>query len=81
MSARTLSRRFREQTGTSPLQWLLVQRVRQARGLLETSALSVEEIARECGFGTGINLRQHSTRRLDVSPQAYRRAFQARTPR
>jgi transcriptional regulator GlxA family with amidase domain len=78
MSARTLNRRFREQTGTTPLQWLLTQRVRQAQQLLETSALSVEEIARHCGFSTGINLRQHFTRRVKMSPQAYRRAFQPR---
>lgn len=79
LSGRTLSRRFHEQTGTSPLQWLLVQRVRRARELLETSALPVEEIARQCGFGTAINLRKHFTRRIGVSPQDYRRAFQPRT--
>lgn len=78
MSARTLNRRFREQTGTTPLQWLLTQRVRRAQQLLETSASSVEEIARHCGFSTGVNLRQHFIRRVKMSPQAYRRAFQPR---
>lgn len=78
MSPRSLNRRFREQTGTTPLQWLLNQRVRHAQELLETTALSVEEIATHCGFGTAINLRQHFTRRLHLSPLAYRRAFQPR---
>jgi transcriptional regulator GlxA family with amidase domain len=77
VSPRTLNRRFREQTGTTPLQWLLTQRVRHAQELLETTALSVEEIARHCGFGTAINLRQHFTRRVHMSPQAYRQAFHA----
>lgn len=80
MSARTLNRRFREQTGTTPLQWLLTQRVRHAQQLLETSTLPVEEVARHCGFGTAVNLRQHFTRRVEMSPQAYRRAFAPREP-
>lgn len=78
MSPRSLNRRFREQTGTTPMQWLLTQRVRHAQELLETTALPVEDIARHCGFGTAINLRQHFTRRLHMSPLAYRRAFQPR---
>jgi transcriptional regulator GlxA family with amidase domain len=78
ISPRTLNRRFREQTGLTPLQWLLTQRVRHAQELLETTALSVEEIATHCGFGTAINLRQHFTRRLTLSPQTYRRTFQPR---
>ncbi|GAA2810387.1 GlxA family transcriptional regulator [Kribbella solani] len=76
ISPRTLNRRFREQTGMTPLQWLLTQRVRHAQELLETTSLSVEDIARHCGFGTAINLRQHFTRRVHLSPLAYRRAFQ-----
>ncbi|MFG1622012.1 GlxA family transcriptional regulator [Kribbella sp. NPDC049227] len=78
MSPRTLNRHFREETGTTPLQWLLTQRVRHAQELLETTALSIEDIARHCGFGTAINLRQHFTRRVNMSPLAYRRAFQPR---
>lgn len=78
VSPRTLNRRFREQTGMTPLQWLLTQRVRHAQELLETTVLSVEDIARHCGFGTAINLRQHFTRRVHMSPLAYRRAFQPR---
>ncbi len=78
VSPRTLNRKFREQTGTTPLQWLLRQRVRRAQELLETSSLPVEEIARQCGFGTSINMRQHFTRQVRVSPNGYRHAFQQR---
>ncbi len=45
MSARTLNRRFREQTGTTPLHWLHRARLRQAQYLLETTSHSVERIA------------------------------------
>ncbi|HEY3435764.1 MAG TPA: helix-turn-helix domain-containing protein, partial [Solirubrobacterales bacterium] len=45
VSPRTFARRFREETGTTPLQWLLSQRVLEARRLLEETDLPVETIA------------------------------------
>jgi transcriptional regulator GlxA family with amidase domain len=78
LSPRTLNRRFREQTGTTPLQWLLRQRVHHAQELLETTDLSVEEISRHCGFGTSIAMRQHFAKHIRTSPMAYRRTFRAR---
>ncbi|MBM7785596.1 GlxA family transcriptional regulator [Tenggerimyces flavus] len=74
-SVRSLNRRFREQTGTTPLQWLIRRRLLRARELLETTELSVEEIAPRAGFGTAIALRQHFRRTLGTTPVAYRRAF------
>lgn len=75
MSTRTLTRRFREATGTTPLQWLLTLRMDEARRLLETTDLSVDHVAQSCGFGTTLNLRTHFRNRLDTSPTAYRRNF------
>ncbi|MET9312827.1 helix-turn-helix domain-containing protein [Kribbella sp. NPDC003505] len=77
-SPRTVNRRFREQTGTTPLQWLLRQRVHHAQELLETTDLSVEEISRHCGFGTSVAMRQHFAKHIRTSPMAYRRSFRAR---
>ena len=76
MSARTLSRRFREQTGTTPLQWLHGSRVRQAEYLLETTGHSVGRIATQVGFGSPTTFRDRFKRIVGTSPQAYRRAFQ-----
>jgi transcriptional regulator GlxA family with amidase domain len=76
MSTRTLNRRFREQTGTTPLQWLIRQRIIRAQQLLESTGLPVEEIAQQVGFGTAVTLRQHFARLLNTSPLAYRRTFQ-----
>lgn len=75
VSPRTLNRRFRDQTGTTPLRWLLMQRVRRARELLETTDLSVEEVALQCGFRNAINLRKHFAVQVHASPHAYRTAF------
>jgi transcriptional regulator GlxA family with amidase domain len=76
MSVRTFTRRFREEVGLSPGQWLTQQRVEHARHLLESTDLSVDQIARQAGFGTGASMRQHLQAALGVSPSAYRRTFQ-----
>jgi transcriptional regulator GlxA family with amidase domain len=75
VSVRTLVRRFAAATGTTPLQWLLSQRVRRAQHLLESSDEPVERIASLAGFGTAANLRQHFTRTVGVAPAHYRRTF------
>ena len=78
VSPRTFARRFREETGTTPLQWLLSQRVIEARRLLEETDLPIEEIASRAGFGTAASLRDHFRRATSTSPTAYRRTFSMR---
>jgi transcriptional regulator GlxA family with amidase domain len=75
VSPRTFARRFREETGTTPLQWLLSQRVLEARRLLESSDLPVEAVAWQAGFGTPASLRDHFRRATSTTPSAYRRSF------
>ncbi|MFE0101646.1 GlxA family transcriptional regulator [Streptomyces sp. NPDC059009] len=77
MSVRTFTRRFREEVGISPGQWLTQQRVERARHLLESSALSVDQVARDAGFGTAQSMRQHLQAALGVTPTAYRRTFRS----
>jgi len=77
VSERTFARRFVAETGSTPLQWLLHQRVLLARELLETTPASVEEITRRCGFGTPANLRTHFRRHVATTPTAYRDAFRS----
>ncbi|MFB7612749.1 GlxA family transcriptional regulator [Kitasatospora sp. NPDC056181] len=77
MSVRTFTRRFREETGASPGQWLTVQRTERARQLLERTDLTIDQVARESGFGTAASLRLQLRGRLDVAPSAYRRTFRA----
>ena len=77
MSERTLMRKFRDTTGTSPGEWLIGERLAHARTLLEERALSVERLAAECGFGSTDTLRHHFRRRYGVSPRSYRARFHA----
>jgi len=76
VSPRTFARRFRAETGTTPLQWLLAQRVLEARRLLEATDLPVDAVAWRVGFGTAASLRDHFRRATATTPTAYRRSFQ-----
>ncbi|WP_204039635.1 GlxA family transcriptional regulator [Acrocarpospora phusangensis] len=82
MSGRTFSRRFREQTGTTPLQWVLRARVRRAQFLLETTDHGVERVAAQAGFGSATAFRDRFKRVVGVTPQSYRSSFRtnASTP-
>lgn len=75
MSTRTFSRRFCEEAGQTPVQWLTGQRVDRARHLLEETDLPVDRVAAAVGFGTAVSLRQHLHAALGVSPSAYRATF------
>jgi transcriptional regulator GlxA family with amidase domain len=75
LSQRTFMRRFTEETGTTPLQWLLGARLGRARELLETTDHPVDRVAQDCGLGTAANLRLHFRRALGTTPTAYRRTF------
>lgn len=79
-SARTLNRRFRDQLGTTPLQWLHRTRVHRAQHLLETTEQPVERIAVRAGFGSPTAFRDRFRRVVGISPQAYRRSFRSGTP-
>ncbi|MFI5985984.1 GlxA family transcriptional regulator [Streptomyces sp. NPDC051555] len=78
MSVRTFTRRFREESGVSPGQWIVMQRVERARQLLERTELPMEEVARQAGFGHAQSLRKHVQAALGVSPTVYRRTFRQR---
>lgn len=80
ISVRTLTRRFRDQAGTTPLQWLLAARVRRAQHLLETTGLRIEQVATRCGFESAATFRDRFGRVAGTSPSAYRRGFNAGRP-
>ncbi|HCA84474.1 MAG TPA: AraC family transcriptional regulator [Streptomyces sp.] len=75
MSPRTFARRFRQETATTPYQWMLGQRLLLAQHLLEDTDLTVDAIAVRAGFGDAAALRHHFLRRLATTPNAYRRTF------
>ncbi|TDC02466.1 helix-turn-helix domain-containing protein [Nonomuraea longispora] len=75
MSVRTLTRRFHAETGTSPLQWLLLRRIDRARELLETTRLPMGQVAAQSGLGGADSLRKHMVNLVGLTPTAYRAGF------
>jgi transcriptional regulator GlxA family with amidase domain len=76
MSPRTFFRQVQSVTGTTPLQWLLNQRLAHAQSLLESTQLPIEQVSRHSGLGTAANLRRHFALHVGVTPTDYRRAFE-----
>ncbi|MFE7807383.1 GlxA family transcriptional regulator [Streptomyces sp. NPDC057430] len=75
MSPRTFARHFHATTGTTPLHWLITQRVAAAQRLLELTDHSLPEVARRAGFGSEVTMRQHFASHLATNPRDYRNAF------
>jgi transcriptional regulator GlxA family with amidase domain len=75
MSTRNFTRRFQSELGTSPLKWLLTERVRLAQRMLEQSDLPVQRIAEKAGFGSVVAFRRHFTREVGATPLDYRLVF------
>lgn len=79
MSPRHYQRNFARSTGTSPIRWLIEQRVRASLALLETTESSIEQVSAAVGFDTSVTFRHHFARLMRTSPSAYRRAFRGGT--
>jgi AraC family transcriptional activator FtrA len=75
LSERQFTRRFRDVTGQSPMDWLIGRRVAASLQLLESGDDTIEQIAAAVGFATGMIFRHHFRIRMSTSPSAYRRAF------
>lgn len=75
VSQRTFSRAFLEETGYTPMRWVMRARLDLARELLENTQLSIDEVAASVGLGTGTNLRLHFRAVLGTTPSEYRRTF------
>lgn len=78
MSRRTFVRAFRATTGTTPAAWVRSRRLDEARLLLESSDLSIDQIAAMCGLGNAVTLRQNFSSSFGSTPSSYRRRFDAR---
>jgi len=77
MSRRHFTRQFRAEVGASPWQWLIGQRLMQARHLLEETDEQIETISRRCGFPTTLAFRTTFKQSVGASPSEYRRFRQA----
>ncbi|MCW2889330.1 MAG: AraC family transcriptional regulator, transcriptional activator FtrA [Streptosporangiaceae bacterium] len=77
LAPRTFIRHFGRQTGTSPLRWVIVQRIMASLPLLEGGTTPIEEVGAAVGFDSPVTFRHHFARVMRTSPSAYRRTFRA----
>lgn len=74
MSRRTFQRRFKDNSGMTPLEWLVRERVALATRLLESRpALGIDMVADLAGFGSPESLRRHFRRQGRPPPASLRR--------
>ncbi|GAA3338698.1 helix-turn-helix domain-containing protein [Amorphoplanes nipponensis] len=78
LSRRTFIRAFQASTGVSPAVWVRRQRLDEARRLLESTDLPIDQVSAGCGFGSTVTLRQCFAAAFGTSPSEYRRRFDAR---
>ncbi|WP_198413699.1 GlxA family transcriptional regulator [Cryobacterium glucosi] len=75
LSERQFSRVFKSEVGVTPAEHVEAIRMEAACSLLETTMLTVEEIARACGFGTPETMNRAFRRRLNTTPTNHRDHF------
>lgn len=75
MSRRTFVRRFKEATGASPGEWLVAERLEEAKRLLSLGTASIDDIAAKTGLGSADTMRHHFRRHVGISPREYRLRF------
>jgi AraC family transcriptional activator FtrA len=71
-SHRTLTRKFTEEVGTTPLKWLKAERVARATELLESREVPLTDIWIACGFGSAETFRREFRKSIGVPPTRYR---------
>lgn len=75
MSPRHFTRVFAREVGVTPGKFVELSRLESARRLLEQTTMSIQRIARECGYGSSDGMRMLFDRTLRVTPMEYRRRF------
>ena len=76
MSKRSFLRAFQLATGSSPIAWLIEQRVQRAAQLLRRTSRPVTDIAFEVGFNDSNYFTRQFTKRTGLSPTRYRTTHQ-----
>lgn len=73
MSTSHFSRVFRQQTGVSPYDYVLIARLNRAKELLQKTNLSVGQIAEETGFNSEANFVYFFKNNAGISPGKFRK--------
>ncbi len=78
MSVRTLNRRFKNALGKAPLDYLQLLRLNNIRDLLQSTNLTIAEIANRCGYQDVAHLTKLFRRHFNTTPGVYRETVRAK---
>lgn len=73
MSASHFSRVFKQQTGFSPYDYILISRINRAKYLLQTTNMTIASVAYEVGFNSESNFIYYFTENEGISPGKFRK--------
>lgn len=76
LSPDRFSHKFKEATGSSPLQYIINLRLEKAKELLSFSDLSVAEVAEQIGYDTPLYFSRQFKAHMGISPIKYRKNLQ-----
>lgn len=76
LNSRTFSRRFRSATGFAPIEYVQALRIEEAKQMLESDTLSIDEVGASVGYHDPASFRRVFKRNVGQSPAVYRKKFQ-----
>jgi len=79
LTSRSFLRRFKQATGQTPVEYVQTLRVEEAKQMLETSDVSIDDVAIEVGYSEPAAFRSAFRKHVGVSPSAYRKKWSFRT--
>ncbi|TYC88466.1 helix-turn-helix domain-containing protein [Acetobacterium wieringae] len=79
LSASQFNRRFKQETGSSPMDFFLELRLKKARKLLRSSTKTITEIAQDCGFASASHFSTAFKKHTSLSPSDYQQLYQRAT--
>src|SRR4026207_2466858 len=72
---------FKQETGTSPAQYLKDLRLRKAEKMLRTTFLSIKQILKQVGIASNAHFVRDFRRKYGMTPTAYRRTIKRKRKR
>lgn len=75
LNDRTFKRRFKSATGYAPLEYVQSLRIEEAKQILETTEMAIDDVALAIGYEEPNSFRRLFKRTTDISPHQYRLRF------